>query len=73
MLVDWHVEAGPKGRELVLTRQEDGGPRVTAPARKGFGSRLIEAGFSGTGGVEVRYRAEGLHATFRAALAFIIR
>jgi PAS domain S-box-containing protein len=71
--VDWHVEAGPKGRELVLTWREEGGPPVTGPTRKGFGSRLIEAGFSGTGGVEVRYRAEGLHATFRAALAFITR
>jgi PAS domain S-box-containing protein len=69
--VDWSIEAAPKGRQLVLTWQEEGGPSVSAPTRKGFGSRLIESGFSGTGGVEVRYRPEGLHATFRVPLSFI--
>jgi len=73
--VTWRVErpadAPEKGLDLVLEWQEAGGPSVVAPARKGFGSRLIQSGLAGTGRSDVRYRPEGLRAEFRAPLAFI--
>ena len=43
--------------------QERGGPRVVAPKRRGFGSRLFQAALPPTLGiVEVRYEPEGVHA-----------
>ena len=73
--VTWRVErpasAPDKGLDLVLEWQEAGGPPVVAPQRKGFGSRLIQSGLAGTGRSDVRYKAEGLCAAFRAPLAFI--
>jgi two-component sensor histidine kinase len=47
--------------QLMLRWTELGGPRVNAPARKGFGSRLIEGTISPLGGkVLFDWRAEGL-------------
>jgi two-component sensor histidine kinase len=73
--VTWRVERPgnnpEKPLDLVLEWQEVGGPPVVAPQRKGFGSRLIQAGLAGTGRAEVRYRIEGMSAEFRAPLAFI--
>ncbi len=40
--VRWQVAPHPKGRRLTLSWIERGGPPVTAPSRRGFGSRLIE-------------------------------
>lgn len=45
---------------LHLTWQEQGGPPAIAPARKGFGSRLISMGLTGSGGAKVEYRPSGL-------------
>jgi two-component sensor histidine kinase len=42
--VDWKIQLEPSGEKLQMTWIESGGPRVTAPTRKGFGSRLIERG-----------------------------
>ncbi len=73
--VTWRVErpadAPDKGLDLVLEWQEAGGPPVAAPERKGFGTRLIQSGLAGTGRSDVRYKAEGLRAEFRAPLSFI--
>lgn len=47
--------------QLVLRWTELGGPRVKAPQRKGFGSRLIEGTINPLGGkVLFDWRAEGL-------------
>ncbi|WFU26336.1 PAS domain S-box protein [Bradyrhizobium sp. CB1717] len=47
--------------QLMLRWTELGGPRVNAPQRKGFGSRLIEGTISPLGGkVLFEWRAEGL-------------
>ncbi|WOH83280.1 PAS domain S-box protein [Bradyrhizobium sp. BEA-2-5] len=47
--------------QLMLRWTELGGPRVTAPERKGFGSRLIEGTIAPLGGkVLFDWRAEGL-------------
>jgi PAS domain S-box-containing protein len=55
------VTEGPAPR-LDLTWQEEGGPPVVAPARRGFGSRLIERGLAAELDAEVslQFRAEGL-------------
>jgi PAS domain S-box-containing protein len=56
-----------------LTWQEQGGPTVRAPARRGFGTRLLQRGLSAELGrdatVSLRYDAAGFGATirFRAA------
>jgi two-component sensor histidine kinase len=43
LLVAWDLVAGAEGdRELTLQWVEAGGPTVTVPQRKGFGTRLIE-------------------------------
>lgn len=46
ILVAWTVEPSPNGDRLVLNWQEKGGPPVTPPARKGFGSRVLENGLA---------------------------
>jgi two-component sensor histidine kinase len=44
--VGWRVRSLNGTRDLHLTWAETGGPPVQAPARKGFGSRLIEDGLA---------------------------
>jgi two-component sensor histidine kinase len=47
--------------QVVLRWTELGGPRVNAPERKGFGSRLIEGTISQLGGEALlEWRTEGL-------------
>ncbi|MDB5504524.1 MAG: histidine kinase [Tardiphaga sp.] len=42
--IAWQLLLEPAGEKLQLSWIESGGPRVHAPTRKGFGSRLIERG-----------------------------
>jgi PAS domain S-box-containing protein len=44
--IAWQVEPTPKADRMRLRWQESGGPPVTPPGRKGFGSRLIEGGLA---------------------------
>jgi PAS domain S-box-containing protein len=44
--IAWQVEPAPQGGRMRLRWQESGGPPVTPPGRKGFGSRLIEGGLA---------------------------
>jgi PAS domain S-box-containing protein len=46
ILIEWTSQPSPKGNRLILRWQEIGGPRVTPPSRKGFGSRMIEQGLA---------------------------
>lgn len=55
-------------QDLVILWREAGGPEVVPPSRKGFGSRLIQLGLTGTGGVELSYNKSGLAATIKAPL-----
>jgi PAS domain S-box-containing protein len=59
--VQWERVAAP-GCGLRLTWQEQGGPTVTKPSQRGFGSRLIEQNLAADLGGEVRidYRPEGV-------------
>lgn len=69
--VAWRVE--PATRQVLLSWREQGGPPATTPTRRGFGSRLMNLGLIGTGGVELRYLESGFEGDFRAPLAEIGR
>lgn len=66
--VRWEVEGAGETATLVLDWQENGGPPARAPVRRGFGSRLIQAGLVGTGRVELDYAETGFKARMRASL-----
>jgi PAS domain S-box-containing protein len=44
--IAWQVEPTSQGDRARLTWRESGGPPVTPPGRKGFGSRVIESGLA---------------------------
>jgi PAS domain S-box-containing protein len=45
--VQWYVDSTAEGDVLRFTWQEANGPPVSPPAKRGFGTRLIEIGFGG--------------------------
>ncbi len=65
--IRWRLEGGDDA-QLVLEWRERGGPEVSPPSRKGFGSRLLSMGLVGTGGAALAYGANGFSATFTASL-----
>ncbi|MBW8303491.1 MAG: PAS domain-containing protein [Brevundimonas sp.] len=69
LLVDWSVADQTRPR-LELVWRETGGPAVSAPERKGFGSRLIERNVRHdlAGEIELDYASGGLTATFSIPL-----
>lgn len=58
----WTVAPGIDGEQLQLRWQESGGPDVTPPSRKGFGSRFIERGLAQDldGEVRLDYEPSGV-------------
>lgn len=58
--VDWSVRRDDEKDVLSLSWVERGGPPAVAPTRKGFGSRIIRMGLSGSGGVDLAYEPEGV-------------
>ena len=65
ILIDWKIEPKPEGIRLILHWKEKGGPPVTPPSRKGFGSQVIERGLAHEleGTVHLDYRADGVICT----------
>jgi two-component sensor histidine kinase len=65
--VVWRIEDG----RLRLTWRERGGPPVFPPTRRGFGSRLLEAGLAAElgGSVELAFEPEGLVCRIDAPLS----
>jgi PAS domain S-box-containing protein len=66
ILIEWTMKPSPPdGNRLFLHWQEKGGPTVTPPSRKGFGSRVIERGLAHEleGTVHLAYRSDGLVCT----------
>lgn len=59
------------GPDLTITWAESGGPPVSPPTRKGFGTRLIERGLRGElrGAATMAYQPGGLICTMRAQLS----
>jgi len=69
ILIDWGL-ADQRDRKLKLSWREIGGPTVTAPERRGFGSRLIERNIRHdlAGEIELVYAADGLIAELTVPL-----
>lgn len=65
ILVSWTIEPRPEGKRLLLRWQEKGGPPVTPPSWKGFGSRVLERGLAHelAGTVQLDYRSDGVVCT----------
>ena len=65
ILIAWTVKRMPGGNRLILRWQENDGPPVTPPSRKGFGSRVIERGMAHEleGKVNLEFRAAGVVCT----------
>ncbi len=69
--IDWSVETNERDeRTLTWTWRETGGPPVTPPTRRGFGSLLIKRVLASDfgGEVDVAYAPEGLIVTLTATL-----
>jgi two-component sensor histidine kinase len=66
----WSVDGEGPERGLRLSWRETGGPPVAAPARTGFGTRLIERGLAGAlkGRVSLDYAPQGLSFSLNAPL-----
>ena len=60
--ISWQVEPTAQGEQMRLQWRERDGPPVTAPTRKGYGSRLIEQGLARELGGEVHldYESAGV-------------
>ena len=65
ILIEWTKEATAEGAAVNLHWQEKGGPPLTVPSRKGFGSRVIEEGLSQDlkSNVHLDFRPDGLACT----------
>ena len=68
--VNWTVVIDAKGRTLNFDWTERGGPAVTPPQRKGFGTRLLEVVLpvQVQAKTETEYRPEGLHVHYTMPL-----
>jgi two-component sensor histidine kinase len=64
--LSWTAEDG----RLNLVWQERGGPPVSPPARRGFGTRMIERGLAAelAGTAQIDFRANGVVCTLEAPL-----
>lgn len=58
--LNWSVNCDGDRDALTLNWVERGGPPAKEPTHKGFGSRLIRMGLSGSGGVTLSYGEAGL-------------
>jgi two-component sensor histidine kinase len=66
----WELAQGSDSSAVRMIWQEEGGPPVEPPARKGFGSTLIEKALSGNQGeVRLRFEATGLVCELKIVLS----
>jgi two-component sensor histidine kinase len=65
--INWRYEAGENNKHFVLRWIEHGGPPVTEPKRKGFGSRMIKTAFAGAFGGDAvwSYSPNGIECEIR--------
>jgi PAS domain S-box-containing protein len=68
--VSWEIAYVDGAARVRAEWRESGGPPVTPPARRGFGSRLIERGLASEvdGAVNMRFPSEGVVCTMDAPL-----
>lgn len=69
--VHWEVADSGNDPTLTIRWREQEGPEVFMPETKGFGSKLINLGLVGTGGVAVRYLSSGLEADMSAGTSHL--
>ena len=71
--IRWQVEDDADGLQLALSWQERGGPPVTPPDRRGFGSRLIERGLASElrGTTQILFERSGVRCTVTASLGAV--
>jgi two-component sensor histidine kinase len=64
--VSWSID----GDRLTFVWEESGGPPVVAPARRGFGTRMIERALAAEfgGAARIEFRPEGLLCVLEARL-----
>ena len=65
VFVDWRELGAGSGRRVRLDWRETGGPSVAAPARKGFGTTLIQRGLTAQlgGKADIEFAPDGLRCT----------
>jgi two-component sensor histidine kinase len=65
VFVDWRVEGEGNGTRVHLQWRETGGPSVTEPERKGFGTTLIQRGLTSQlgGSANLEFLPDGLRCT----------
>jgi two-component sensor histidine kinase len=65
--LSWGLEEGTRQRTVLCCEwKEEGGPSVNQPARRGYGTELLENAAAYLGGsMELRYEPQGLIATFK--------
>lgn len=70
IVIDWESDARDRDGPFRWRWREAGGPIVTPPTRRGFGSRLIERMLPGdfNGAVQIEYRSEGLALELRGRI-----
>jgi PAS domain S-box-containing protein len=66
--IGWELLGKGLDRKVKLTWQETGGPPVSVPRRRGFGSLLIEQSFVGYGETSLEFRPEGLRCFLELSL-----
>jgi two-component sensor histidine kinase len=68
--VSWVVSPFDGAGELELTWTEEGGPAVSPPTRKGFGTRLIQRNLAHDlgGDATIDYRPEGVVSVIRSPI-----
>jgi PAS domain S-box-containing protein len=68
VIVRWELVGNGGRPKARLAWRETGGPRVVAPARKGFGSRLLEHSFRSEGSAQIYFEPEGVRCVLEVAL-----
>lgn len=69
--LSWSTTSHDGEDDFEFSWVERGGPPVTAPKQKGFGSRLIQTTLGALGNVEVAYLQQGLELRFTGSLAWL--
>ena len=67
--VAWELVGNGGEQKMRLSWRETGGPPVTAPQRKGFGSVLIEQSFAGYGETLFDFQPDGLRCSLELSLS----
>ena len=69
--LSWSLDLGEEMADLTIVWREAGGPRVTPPSARGFGTRLIQRGLSAelSGAASIDFAPEGVVCTIQARIA----